>query len=60
MRSLTLRFMNKSKARLWIPCHIVVQEIKRGVWQGETSLWKPPIQPLQNTQEDLLYAKHVY
>lgn len=31
LRSLTLRFMNKSKVRLWIPCHIVVHEIKRTV-----------------------------
>lgn len=51
--------MNKSEARLWIPCHIAVHEIKRGVWQGEARLWKPPIQLLQNTQEDLIYAKHV-
>lgn len=40
LRSLTLCFMNKSEACLWIPCHIVVHEIKRTVWQGETWLWK--------------------
>lgn len=60
LRSLTLRLMNKSKARLWIPCHIVVHEIKRAVWQGETWLWKAPIQLLKNTRKDLIYAKCVY